>query len=78
MSLQDQKTAGGAIEKCLDEIDDFVETLNRYPATTVAIALSVLLQSVLRSRLECDICTRTQVCELIRELERDVLEEGEK
>ena len=35
MSLQDPTTAEGAIEECLDEINDFVTTLDRYPPTTL-------------------------------------------
>lgn len=77
MSRQDATTAKGEIEACLDEIKEFVETLGRYTPTTIAIGLSVNLQSLLRALLECDLCTQMQVREFIQELEREVFEESE-
>jgi len=75
MSFQDPTTAEGALEECLDEINDFVTTLDRYPPTTVAVALSVHLQTILRALIECELCTPQQVRSFVEELERDVLEE---
>ena len=75
MSLQDPTTAEGALEECLDEINDFVTTLDRYPPTTVAVALSVHLQTILRALIECELCTPQQVRSFVEELQRDVLEE---
>jgi hypothetical protein len=74
MSLQDPTVSEETIEECLDEINDFVTTLDRYPPTTLAVAMSVHLQSLLRALLECDLCTRQQVREFVEELEREVLE----
>jgi hypothetical protein len=67
----------GAIEECLDEINDFVATLDRYPPTTVAVAMSVHLQTVLCALVDCDLCTPEQVRDFVRELERDVCAEIE-
>ncbi|HEY6923604.1 MAG TPA: hypothetical protein VI653_09055 [Steroidobacteraceae bacterium] len=75
MSLQDPTTVQGAIEECLDEINDFVATLDRYPPTAVAVAMSVHLQTMLSALVECDLCTPQQVKDFVRELERDVSEE---
>jgi hypothetical protein len=77
MSFQDSTVAEGALEECLDEINDFVATLERYPPTALAVAMSVHLQSVLRALLECDLCTRQQVREFVQKLEREVLEDEE-
>jgi len=77
MSLQDPTTTDGAIEECLDEINDFVATLDRYPPTTVAVAMSVHLQTMLSALVECDLCTPQQVRTFVQELERDVSEEIE-
>jgi hypothetical protein len=77
MTLQDPTTAEGAIEECLDEINEFVATLDRYPPTAVAVAMSVHLQSLLRALLDCDLCTRQQVRGLVEEFEREVFEESE-
>lgn len=75
MSLQDPTTTAGVIEECLDEINDFVATLDRYPPTAVAVAMSVHLQTMLSALVECDLCTPQQVRDFVQELERDVSEE---
>ncbi len=75
MSLQDPTVCAETIEECLDEINDFVATLERYPPTALAIAMSVHLESVLRALLECELCTRQQVRELVQDLERELLEQ---
>jgi hypothetical protein len=77
MSLQDLTTAAETIEECLDEINDFVATLERYPPTALAVAMSMHLESVLRALLECELCTRQQVRELVQDLERELLEQVE-
>ncbi len=77
MSTQDLTTTEGAIDECLDELNELVATLDRYPPTTVAVAMSVHLQSVLRALLECDMCTRQQVRQLVEEFEREVFEDSE-
>jgi hypothetical protein len=77
MSLQDPTTTQGATEECLDEINDFVATLDRYPPTVVAVAMSVHLQTMLSALVECDLCTAQQVRTFVQELERDVSEEIE-
>jgi len=75
MSIQDQTHTEQAIEECLDEINALVATLDRYPPTIIAVALSVHLQSLLRALLECDLCTRQQVRELVEDLESEVFED---
>ncbi|HWG96048.1 MAG TPA: hypothetical protein VN647_03090 [Nitrospira sp.] len=74
MVLKDSTATEGAIEECLDEINNFVMTLDQYPPNIVAIAMSVHLQTMLRTLIECDMCTPQQVREFIRELERDVFD----
>ena len=75
MSLQDPTTTEGAIEECLDEINDFVATLDRYPPTAVAVAMSVHSQTMLSALVDCELCTPQQVRTFVQELERDVCEE---
>jgi hypothetical protein len=75
MSLQDPTTTAESIEECLDELNDFIATLERYPPTALAVAMSVHLESVLRALLECELCTRQQVRELVQDLERELLEQ---
>jgi hypothetical protein len=78
MALMDPTTAEGALEECLDEINDFVMTLDRYPPNVVAVAMSVHLQAMLRSLMECDLCTHQQVREFVQELERDVFDGAQR
>jgi len=77
MSLQDSTDMDGTTEECLDEINDFVATLDRYSLTTLAVAMRAHLENLLRALLERDLCTREQTREFVRELERAVLEESE-
>jgi hypothetical protein len=81
MSIQDQTHmqtyTEGTIEACLDELNELVATLDRYPPTVIAVAMSLHLQSLLRALLECDLCSRQQVRELVEDLESEVFEEVE-
>src|SRR3569833_3352516 len=77
MALQDPTTTQGATEECLDELNDFVATLDRYPPTAIAVAMSVHLQTMLSALVECDLCTPQQVKDFLQELERDITEEIE-
>jgi hypothetical protein len=75
MALRDSTLEEGTMEECLDEINDFVQTLTRYPPRMVAMAIRAHLEVLLRAMLECDLCRREDVKEFVRELEREVLEE---
>jgi hypothetical protein len=72
MSLQDPTSAEDEVEECLDEISDFLASLDRYPPTTVAVAMSVHLQTMLRALVECKLCTPEQIMDFVQELERDI------
>ena len=60
MSLRDPTLEDGAIEECLDELNDCVATLARYPPTVLAVAMRVHLESLLRVVLERGRCTREE------------------
>jgi len=75
MSTQDLTAEYEAFEACLDEINDFVGTLNHYLPTTVAVGLRVHLETLLRTLLECELCTHAQAREFVRVFEREVLKE---
>lgn len=77
MSIHDQTNMEGSVEECLDDLNEIAAMLDRYPPTVVAIAMSAHLQGLLRALLECDLCTRQQVRELVAGLESEVLEELE-
>jgi hypothetical protein len=61
--------------ECLDEINDFVQTLMRYPPRMIAMAMRAHLEILLRAILEYDLCTRSEIQEFVRELEHGVLAE---
>jgi hypothetical protein len=69
-------TAGneGAIEECLDELNDLMDSLGRYPPTVLAVALRVHLELLLQGLLEGNVCTREEVRDFLKELQRDALQ----
>jgi hypothetical protein len=64
----------GTVEECLDELDDFVAGLSRYPPTVLAVALRINLETLLQAMLEGKLCTREEVRDFVKELERDALQ----
>jgi hypothetical protein len=62
-----------AIEQCVDEIDDFIETLERYPESVIAMALRVHLGALLRAMVDDQLCSREQVREFVSALGQDAL-----
>ena len=75
MALRNSTIEAGTLEECLDEINDFVQTLTQYPPPMVAMAMRAHLEVLLRAMLECDLCKRDDVTEFARELEQEVLNE---
>lgn len=68
-------SADGTVEECLDELNDFIEGL-RYAPTVLAVAMRVHLEAILHALLEGGLCTREEVRDFVRELERDALQYG--
>jgi hypothetical protein len=64
----------GSVEECLDELNDLIAGLQRYPPAAVAVALRAHLEAVLQALLEEKVCTREEVRDFVRELERDALQ----
>jgi hypothetical protein len=65
--------AAAALEQCVDEIDDFIETLERYPESVIAMALRIHLGALLRAMIDEQICSREEVRELVVALEREAI-----
>jgi hypothetical protein len=74
MPLGDAGRADGTVEECLDELNELTAGLERFPETVLAVALRVHLESLLQALLESGVCTREEVRDFIRELERDALQ----
>lgn len=77
MALREATLEEGTLEECLDEINDFVQTLDRYPPRMVALAMRAHMEILLRAILECDMCTRQEIRVFVGELEEAVLEEDD-
>ena len=75
MALREATLEDGTLEECLDEINDFVQTLDRYPPRMIALAMRAHMEILLRALLECDMCTRQELKTFVRELEQEVLED---
>jgi hypothetical protein len=74
MSFSDVARDEHALEACLDEIGDFLSGLERYTPPVLAVALRVHLEALLQALLENSWCTREELREFIRELEREALQ----
>ena len=74
-------TAGASdeasLEQCIDEIDQFVATLDRYQEPVLAFALRAHLSALLRALVDSRACTREEVRQFLVELERETLGVGE-
>jgi hypothetical protein len=74
MSLIDESDNEAVIEECIEELDELVTTLDRYPPAAVAIAIGTYLEGLLGALLDERQCTADEVRELLREIESGVLE----
>lgn len=74
MSFADTAPDGGTVEECLDELNDFIAGLPRYSPPVLAVALRVHLEGLLHALLEEKLCTREEVRDFVRELEREALQ----
>jgi hypothetical protein len=62
-----------AIEECVDQIDDFIETLDRYPDAVIAMALRIHLGALLRAMVDEQVCGRAEVREFVAAIEQEAL-----
>jgi len=76
MSFADTRS-DGTVEECLDELNDLMAGLQRYSPTVLAMAMRVHLGRCCRPLLEAQLCTREELRDFVRELERDALQYDE-
>jgi hypothetical protein len=74
MSLVDESGDGSTVEECIEELEELVMSLERYPPAAVAVALATYLEGLLGALLEERQCTAEDVSGLLREIESGVLE----
>ena len=75
MSVIEKSDDEAVVEECIEELDELVMSLDRYPPAAVAVALSTYLEGLLGALLDERQCTADEVRELLREIESGVLEE---
>ena len=61
------------VEECIEELDELVMTLDRYPPAAVAVAIGTYLEGLLGALLDERRCTVDEVRELLREIEAGVI-----
>jgi hypothetical protein len=60
-------------EECADELNDFINTLERYPHTVLAFALRAHLSGLLQALLVHGQWTRAQIASFLEEMEHETL-----
>ncbi len=73
MSPKEESDEDAMVEECIEELDELVMGLDRYPPAAVAVALSTYLEGLLGALLDEHQCTAEEVRELLREIESGVL-----
>lgn len=66
-----------SLEQCIDQIDQFVETLVGYQQPVLAYALRTHLSALLRALVDSRACSREEVRQFLVELEHETLGVGE-
>lgn len=74
MSLSDEAGDDAAVEECIQELDELIMSLDRYPPTAVAVAMGTYLEGLLGALLDERQCTADDVRALLREIESGVIE----
>jgi hypothetical protein len=64
------------IDECIEELDELVMSLDRYPPTAVAIAMSAYLEGLLGALLDEQLCTPEEIRELLQGIESGALDES--
>lgn len=75
MSLIDESDDDAVLEECIQELDELLMSLDRYPPTAVAVAMGTYFEGLLGALLDEGQCTPDEIRELLREIESGVLDE---
>jgi hypothetical protein len=74
---QAQDDAESAMEECLEDIDEFIDTLQRYSDPVIAMSLRIHLAALLRAMVQSRLCTREDVRQFVVALEQEALGIGD-
>jgi len=72
-----QDDAESAMEECLEDIDEFIDTLQRYSDPVIAMSLRIHLAALLRAMVQSRLCTREDVRQFVVALEQEALGIGD-
>ncbi|MGH7997298.1 MAG: hypothetical protein ACREFX_13205 [Opitutaceae bacterium] len=75
MSLNDEAAEDAVVEECIEELEELVMSIERYPPGAVAVAVGTYLEGLLGALLDERQCTAEEVRELLQEIEAGVLQE---
>ncbi len=74
MSLIDESDDDAAVEECIEELEELVMTLDRYPPAAIVVAIGTYLEGLLGAMFDERQCTADEVRELLREIESGILQ----
>jgi hypothetical protein len=63
----------GTFEECADELNDFINTLERYPHTLLAFVLRAHLSGLLQALLAQGPWKREEVATFLRDMQHEIL-----
>ncbi len=64
----------GTFEECADELNDFINTLERYPHGLLAFVLRAHLSGLLQALVAHGWWTREEVAAFLEDMEHEILE----
>lgn len=64
------------IDECIEELDEIVMSLDRYPPAVLAVAMGTCLEGLLGALLDGDLYTAEEARELLRAIELGALGEA--
>jgi len=73
MSIADPTSVDATLEECVDELNDCIARLDRFPHPVLAFALRTHLAGLLQALLAHGECTRPQTVMFLKELQREAL-----
>jgi hypothetical protein len=76
MSLIDESDDEAVVEECIEELNELIMSLDRYPPAAVAVAMGTYLEGLLGALLDDRQCTAEEVRALLREIESGVIDSG--
>jgi len=76
MLLIDESDDDAVVEECMEELQELVMSLDRFPPAAVAVAMGTHLEGLLGALLDDRQCTAEEVRTLLREIETGVIGSG--